>query len=571
VGGNPSLRLETWVPAVRWIRACTTASVQVDLIAGVSLAAFVIPESLAYASLAQLPPVTGLYCYLVAGIAYALFGTSRQLAVGPTSALAIVIATSAAAMADGDTGRAIALASALALIVGIVSIAGRFIGLANVAYFISDPVLVGFKTGAALYIASTQLPKLFGIEGVSGNFFERLAHVASHLPATHVPSLIFGLAAIALFMTLERVFPGRPTTLVVVAAAIGTVSAFGMAEKGIKVVGELPIGMPKIGVPNIQVSDISGLIPIALACFMLAYGETISVARSFAQKHGYDVNPEQELTALGAANLATGFAQGFPVGGGMSQTAVNDMGGATSPLALVVTSGAIALTLAFFARFFHNLPEPVLAAIVLMAASHLVRIEDLRQLRLASRPQFRLALLAFAGVLLFGLLDGLLLAAIGSLTLVIAYASRPPVVVLGREPITGQYVNKARYHEARETPGALVIRNAGAWFYFNADYLRHRILELVDGAPGDVRTVVIDCSLVPSIDTTAGTAMRVLVRSLKSRRITVALAELRDDVVESLKAMGVEQDIGELTAHRTIDECLAQSRGTDDPPAARSS
>jgi sulfate permease, SulP family len=162
----------------------------------------------------------------------------------------------------------------------------------------------------------------------------------------------------------ERAFPGRPTTLVVVIAAIGTMSVFGLGEKGIKIVGELPIGMPKIGLPHIQVSDISELIPIALACFMLAYGEAISVARSFAQKHGYDVNPEQELTALGAANLATGLAQGFPVAGGMSQTAVNDMGGATSPLALVVTSGAIALTLAFFAKLFHNLPEPVLAAIV---------------------------------------------------------------------------------------------------------------------------------------------------------------------------------------------------------------
>ena len=537
---------------------------ELDLIAGVSLAAFVIPESLAYASLAQLPPVTGLYCYLVAGIAYALFGTSRQLAVGPTSALAIVIATSVAAMGDGDAGRAVALASALALIVGIVSVAGRFVGLANVAYFISDAVLVGFKTGAALYIASTQLPKLFGIEGVSGNFFERVTHVVLHLPAAHIPSLVIGLAAIALFMMFERAFPGRPT------AAIGTMSVFGLGEKGIKIVGELPIGMPKIGLPHIQVSDISELIPIALACFMLAYGEAISVARSFAQKHGYDVNPEQELTALGAANLATGLAQGFPVAGGMSQTAVNDMGGATSPLALVVTSGAIALTLAFFAKLFHNLPEPVLAAIVLMAASHLVRIEDLRQLRLASRPQFRVALLAFAGVLLFGLLDGLLLAAIGSLTLVIAYASRPPVVILGREPITGQYVNKARYPEAEDTPGALVIRSAGAWLYFNAEYIRHRVLELVDAAPADIRTVVLDCSIVPSIDTTASTAMRVLARSLKSRQITIALAELRDDVTESLKSMGTEQDIGTLTAHWTIDECLAQSQGEGDLRTAAS-
>ena len=319
----------SWIPAVRWLRTYTAKKFRLDLVAGLSLAAFVIPESLAYASLAQLPPVTGLYCYLVAGIAYALFGTSRQLAVGPTSALAIVIAASIAAMGGDDPLRAIALASAIALMVGMICIAGRFVGLANAAYFISDPVLVGFKTGAALYIASTQLPKLFGLEGVTGNFFERVGYVAASLPETHVPSLLVGLAAIVLFMMFERALPGRPTTLIVVVAAVAVMTIFRLGEIGIKIVGDLPRGLPEISLPNIHASDISALIPVALACFMLAYGEAISVARSFAQKHGYEIDPEQELTALGAANVATGMAHGFPVAGGMSQTAVNDMSGAT--------------------------------------------------------------------------------------------------------------------------------------------------------------------------------------------------------------------------------------------------
>src|SRR5258707_7681873 len=209
------MRLREILPITEWLGSYSLAKLGPDGVAGLSLAAFVIPESLAYASLAQLPPVTGLYCYLVAGIAYAIFGTCRQLAVGPTSSLAIVIATGVAAMADGDVARAVALASALALIVGIISIAGRFVGLANAAYFISDAILVGFKTGAAFYISSTQLPKLFGIEGVSGNFFERVAHVIWSLPETHVLSLVIGLSAIILFVIFERAFPGRPTTLVV--------------------------------------------------------------------------------------------------------------------------------------------------------------------------------------------------------------------------------------------------------------------------------------------------------------------------------------------------------------------
>jgi high affinity sulfate transporter 1 len=547
-----------WIPALRRIPAYTTRRFGLDLIAGLSLAAFVIPESLAYASLAQLPPVTGLYCYVVAGIAYALFGTSRQLAVGPTSALAIVIASSVAAMGGDDPSRAIAIGSAVALMVGMVCVAGRFVGLANAAYFISDPVLIGFKTGAAIYIASTQLPKLFGLEGATGNFFARVGHLAVSLPQTHVPSLLFGLLAIALFVVFERVFPGRPTTLVVVVAAIAGMTVFPLSESGIKIVGDLPSGLPGISLPNIHASDISALIPVALACFLLAYGETISVVRSFAQKYGYEIDAEQELTTLGAANIATGMAHGFPVAGGMSQTAVNDMGGATSPVALLVTSGAIALTLLFFATFFHNLPEPVLGAIVLMAASRLVRLGELRRLRIESRAEFWSSMVACVGVLFFGLLNGLLLAAVGSLVMLIAQTSRAEVVVLGRERFTGHFVSRARNPDASDTPGALVLRSASTWLYFNAEHIRRQILDMIDGAPTGIRIVVLDFSGVPAIDITAGTLLRALVRSLKDRGIKIELAELRDEVVETLKIIDAEYDLGPVVAHRTIEDCLAR-------------
>jgi SulP family sulfate permease len=546
-----------WVPALRWIPAYSTRRFGLDLIAGLSLAAFVIPESLAYASLAQLPPVTGLYCYLVAGIVYALFGTSGQLAVGPTSALAIVLASSVAAMGGDDPSRAVAIGSAVALMVGMICVAGRFVGLANAAYFISDPVLIGFKTGAALYIASTQLPKLFGLEGATGNFFSRVAHVAVSLPETHVPSLLFGLVAIALFMAFERVFPGRPTTLIVVIVAVAMMTVFGLSESGIKIVGDLPSGLPGISVPTINASDISALIPVALACFVLAYGEAISVARSFAQKYDYEINPEQELMALGAANIATGMAHGFPVAGGMSQTAVNDMGGATSPVALIVTSGAIALTLLFFASFFHNLPEPVLGAIVLMAASHLVRFEELRRLLIQSRAEFWTSMVACVGVLFFGLLNGLLLAAVGSLVMLIAQTSRPMVVVVGRERSTGHFVSRARNPDASDTPGALVVRSASTWLYFNAEHIRRQIVDMIDGTPAGIRTVVLDFSSVPAIDITAGTILRGLVRTLKDRGIRIELAELHDEVVETLKIIDAEHDLGPVVAHRTIEDCLA--------------
>ena len=561
--------LAAWIPVLRWLPGSTRASLRVDAVAGLSLAAFAIPESMAYATLAEVPPVSGLYCYLVAGVAYAVFGTCRQLAVGPTSALAIVVAASIAVLGGGDPARVAALAAAIALLLGLMSIAGRFIGLAAVAYFISDTMLFGFKSGAALYIASTQLPKLFGIHGVSGNFFDRVWHVAQSLPQTHLPSLVFGGIAIALFLWLERRFPGRPTTLIVVIISIAVTAAFRLAGTGIAVVGELPDGLPAIGLPALRLADLQALVPTAFACLVLAYAEGISSARSFAQKHGYEIDPEQELTALGAANLAAGLAHGFPVAGGMSQSAVNDMGGATSPASLLVTSLAVALTLLFFASFFHDLPEPVLGAIVLMAAKHLVRLEDLRELRAVSRGEFWISLLAFAGVLGFGILDGILLAAIGSLVRLIASISRPAIAVLGRDPASGLFLNRALRPGLAGIPGVLVLRTPGRWVYFNADHIRRTILGLVDESPEKVASVILDFSMVSSIDVTASSALRALARALSRRGVAIALSSMRDDVAARLRAVGAEEDLGPLRPHRTIEACLTEvpAEPSAGPPA----
>ena len=546
------------LPITEWLPGYSLKRLGPDGIAGLSLAAFVIPELLAYASLAGLPPVSGLYCYLAAGLAYAVFGTSRQLAVGPTSALALAVAAGIAALGAGDPARAAALAAAIALLVGVIAIGGRFLGLANLAYFFSNSVVTGFKTGAALYIASTQLPKLLGLEGTGGNFFERLFHVATVLPDASLPSFAIGALAIALFLLLEWRLPGRPTTLIVVAAAIAATGFFDLGRFGIHLVGQLPQGLPAIGFAPVSMAEIGELVPTAFACFLLAYSEAISVARSFAQKRGYEIDPAQELTALGASNVAAALVRGFPVSGGMSQTAVNDMNGATSPVPLVVTSMVVALTLAFFTGLFRNLPEPVLAAIILMAAKHLVKLDELRELKAASRTEFAIALAALLGVLAFGPLQGLLLASIGALVMLIARASRPVVAVLARDS-SGYYVNKARHPAATETPSVLVLRSAGAWVYFNAEQIRRQFLDFVTQAEAPVETVVIDCSAVPSIDVTALASLRVFAGAMKRRGIVVRLAELRDDVADFLQGRGAEADLGPIIAHRTIHQWVGAS------------
>ena len=384
---------------------------------------------------------------------------------------------------------------------------------------------------------------------------------AALLPDASLPSVAIGLLAIALFLLLERALPGRPTTLIVVAAAIAATGFFGLGRSGVKLVGDLPQGLPAFGLPAVSLADLGDLVPTAFACLLLAYSEAISVARSFAQKHGYEIDPAQELTALGASNVAAALVRGFPVAGGMSQTAVNDMNGATSPVSLVVTSIVVALTLAFFTGLFRNLPEPVLAAIILMAAKHLVKVEELRELRAASRMEFAIALVALLGVLAFGPLQGLLLAAIGALVMLIARVSRPAVAVLARDPVSGHYVNKARYPAAEETPSVLVLRSAGGWVYFNAEQIRRRFLEFVEQARAPVETVVIDCSTVPAIDVTALASLRAFAGAMKRRGIAVRLAELRDDVADFLRRRGAEADLGPIVAHRTVDQWVAASTG----------
>src|SRR6478609_8234279 len=287
-----------------WARRYQMGNLKQDIPAGLALAAFTIPESLAYASLAGLPPVAGLYCYLVAGPGYALFGASGQLAVGPTSALSVLFPTGLSALAAGDLSRYAALAAATAIVFGLICVAGRLLRASQTAYFISDTILLGFKTGAALYIASTQLPKLFGLSGGTGNFLPRLLQLWRELPTAHGPSLAMGIAAVVLFLVLEKLMPLRPTTLFVVGAAIIATHLFGLDKLGIAIVGDIPQGLPHFGIPAIKPEDLTELVPLAFACFLLGFVETSSVARSFAQENGTEIDTDRELLALGAANLA---------------------------------------------------------------------------------------------------------------------------------------------------------------------------------------------------------------------------------------------------------------------------
>ena len=410
------------IPIADWLPQYQRGWLRFDTLAGVTLAAYAVPVSLAYAGLAGLPPERGLYCYLVAGLGYAIFGSSRHLAIGPTSAISLIMGVTLAGLAAGDSARHAALASLTALIVAGFFAIAWLLRLSVLVNFISDSILTGFKAGAALVIASTQLPKLFGVKGGGDDFFERLGLLARQIDSTSLITLVIGVGAIVALSLGEKFLPGRPVALGVVFVSLVVASLGHVGDHGVKVVGQLPAGLPHFEVAGrgaVRVEELRQLTRLAFACFVLAYIESVSAAKTFALKHRYTVNPRQEFLGLGAASILVGLWQGFPVAGGLSQSAVNEKAGARTPLSLVFASAVIGLVLFFFTGVFQNLPEAVLAAIVLVAVKGLIDLKELRYLWRASRIDFGAAGVALAGVLLMGVLDGVIVAVLASVMMLL--------------------------------------------------------------------------------------------------------------------------------------------------------
>ena len=555
---GPVTGLRALFPPAQWVPGYQAAWLRNDAAAGITLAAYAIPVSLAYASLAGLPPQHGIYCYLVAGIAYALFGTSRQLAVGPTSAISMLVGTTVAGMAAGDPARWVQIAALVALIFAALSVVAWALKLSSLVSFISETVLLGFKAGAAFTIAMTQLPKLFGVKGGGEHFFERVGVLAGQLPDTNPVVLGFGLVAIALLVAGEKLIPSRPVALLVVIASILALTFTPLSQYAFKTVGLLPVGLPEIALPSLRATDVDGVIPLALACFLLAYIEGVSAARALAQKNGYEIDARQELFALGASNLAASLGQGYPVAGGLSQSTVNDKAGARTPLALVFASVTIGLCLLFLTGLLKNLPDVVLAAIVLVAVKGLVNVTELRRIWALSKMEFAIAMVAFAGVLLLGILKGVLLAAIVSLLLLIRRAAQPHVARLGRVPGTSRYSDVGRHPENESVPGALVLRVEAGLFYFNAGHVRDQVRSLLAASGDGLRVVVWDLSTSPNIDLAGARLIGDVQREVAARGAALRVVDAHSSVRDLIRKV-VGTSVGEVSRRLSIEDALAES------------
>ena len=549
----------SFFPPAQWLAGYRAAWLRYDITGGVTLAAYGIPVSLAYAALAGLPPQLGIYGYMLGGIGYALFGTSRQLAIGPTSAISLMIASSVGVLAAGDAARYLQIASLSAFAVAALCLIAWIFRLSMLVRLISDSILVGFKAGAGLTIIMTQLPSLFGVAGGGGDFFERVITLIRQLGGTHWTVLAIGIVAILLLLLGERFLPGRPVGLTVVAGAILLATFLGLPSLGVPVTGEIPTGLPGLAVPTFGLLKFNELFPLAAGIVLLAYVEGVSAARSFAARHGYPLDVRQEFLGLGAANLAVSFGHGYPVAGGLSQSAVNDQAGAKTPLSLVICSAALAVCLLFLTEFLTNLPKAVLAAIVLTAVYKLVDIAALVRMWRSSRIDFYAAAVALISVLLLGILQGILLAAIASILLLLARASRPNVAILGRLPGTGRYADSARNPEVEMLEGIVAFRPEASLLYINAEGVMETVLSHIHGRP-DVKAVVCGLSSSPFIDMAGAKMLHDLHAELGSRGIAFQIVGARGQVRDVLQAEGMADKTDSANWTRRMDAVLGEMK-----------
>jgi high affinity sulfate transporter 1 len=531
---SPRSLAPAWLPGYRrgWLLP--------DVVAGLVIWSVVVPQAVAYAQIAGLPPQAGLMAAPGALIAYALLGTSRTLVVGATTSTAAVSAAAVGPLAAGDTGRFAALSAAFALVTAVVFVLAGLLRFGAIADFISKPVMTGFLFGLGLTIAVGQLPAMFGVPKGDGRFFSQLWDFLGDLDATDGATLAVGLISVAALVLAPRLVPRVPGTLLVLVLAIALSALLDLKGHGVAVVGDIPDALPDISVPDASAGQIVDLIAPAFGILVLST-EGIGVARTLAARDGapYDVN--RDLVAFGGSNALAGFSMGFVQCGGASQTAAADRAGGKTQLASLVSAGLVLLTGAFLAPLFEDLPQATLAAIVIVAVARFADVAALRRYASLRRSAIALALVALVGVLVLGILQGLVVAAVASLVLVIQRFSRPTVGSLARDPATGVWGLVENHPGWERDPATLVVRSDGPLFYPNAEYVTARVRAALAAADPAPRLVVLDLSESPELDVQAVDALGGLAAELAREGVELRLASVRARAADLLRRAGVDR------------------------------
>jgi high affinity sulfate transporter 1 len=530
------------VPGLALLRRSRGAELRRDVVAGVVLAALLVPQGMAYAELAGVPAVTGLYATLVPLVVYFLLGPSRILVLGPDSAVSPLVAAAIIPLAAaGDASARIALAGMLAILVGSIMFAGGLARFGFVTELLSMPVRLGYLMGIAVTVIVTQLPKLFGFSIDTESFLRGIRDFVAGLDETNGTALAIGVASMALILGLRRIAPKIPGVFLAVVGATAAVALLGL-DDDVPVVGSVPAGLPDFGVPDVSFEDFKTLIPAAVGIAFVAFTDTSILSRSYAGRLRQEVDQNQELAVLGVANIAAGFFQGFPTSSSSSRTAVAEDVGAGSQVAGLVGGAVLALLLLFGTGLVHDLPTSTLAAIVIVAVLSFIDIAGLRRLRNWRRSEFALAMAAFTGVAALGVLWGVGIAIALSLLNFIRRAWRPHDAVLGRVDNLKGYHDTERYPDAHLIPGLVLYRFDAPLFFANTDNFRQRVRALADS--GDVTRIVVAAEPITDVDATAGEALHALNDELGAIGVELAFAELKDPVRDRLRRYGIEEAIG---------------------------
>ena len=540
------------IPALTWLRSYQRSWLQGDLLAGVTLAAYLLPAALGDASLANLPSEAGLYACLFGGLFFWLFCSSRHTVVSVTSAISLLIGASLGEIAGGDTSRFGALAAGTALVVALIAFIAWLIKAGVIVNFISESVMTGFKCGVALFLASTQLPKLFGFHGEHANFWKNTFYFLRHLNETNPASLLVGGIALGILVLGKFFLKNKPVALFVVVGGIIASSAFSLDHHGVKLIGEVPKGLPPIGIPAIHWDDLNELLPLAFACFLLGAVETAAIGRMFTAKHGGRFDANQEFLALAVSNATAGIAHGFPVSGGTSQSVVNEGGGAKTPVSGAVATALILIVVLFFTHLLKALPQPVLAAVVLVAVASLFKLSVLKQLWRGDRVEFTVAIAAILGVMASGLLRGVMIGCVISLVQLLRRASRPHVALLGRIPGTRRFSDRERHENNELIPGIMIFRPESSLIYFNVDHIRESIAERVRAVATPPKLVIVDLSAAPFVDLQSAHTLAGLAQELKAEGIRVQAVEARSSVRERFRSEGLDDKLGGINRFTAV-------------------
>src|ERR1700741_3799254 len=546
--------ISKFIPIISWLPTCSWKTARGDVLAGIAVAGLLIPEGMAYAGIAGVPPQVGLYAAMLGMFVYAIFGTSRQLAVTSTSSSAAMLAALVAPITLSDSGRYMGLVSAATIAAGLIFVLGGFLRLGAVSEFISKPVLKGFVFGLALTIMVKQAHKLMGIPGGKGNFFHQSWHVITSIADVNPWTLAVGLAALLIMFLLGSLAPRVPSALVVLVRGILSASQFGLAHHGVEVVGSIHAGLPTLSLPTVGEDALTDILMGAIGIVLVLVSEALAAGRTFATKHNYEIGPNQELLAMGMANLTSGLFGGMIVGGGMSGTAANDSAGARTQLSTITASLSVGLTLAFLLPLFRNLPEAVLGAIVVHAVAHLADVGTLKYYAKLRTGSIWAALVALVGVLQMGILKGLIFAVGLTLIALMHKLSSPQDSVLGR------------------LPGLLIFRPNGILFFANANRVHSRLRELVKATGPSLRAVIINLEASPAIDVTCLEMLARLQGELRELGIDFYFARVADPVRDLFKRSGF---VKELEGHlfRGVDSAvnayLSATHGISPPSELR--